>query len=35
VKTDKAGTTFRLTIPREIFSGSTSKGALEAANAVA
>jgi signal transduction histidine kinase len=35
VKTDKAGTTFRLTIPREIFSGATSKGALEAANAVA
>lgn len=35
VKTDKEGTTFRLTIPREIFSGATSKGALEAANAVA
>lgn len=35
VKTDKEGTTFRLTIPREIFSGATSKGALETANAVA
>lgn len=35
VKTDKAGTTFRLTIPREIFAGVTSKGALETANVVA
>lgn len=35
VKTDKEGTTFRLTIPRELFSGATSKGALESASAVA
>jgi signal transduction histidine kinase len=35
VKTDKEGTTFRLTIPREIFVASNSKDALEPANAIA
>jgi signal transduction histidine kinase len=35
VKTDQQGTTFRLAIPRELFVGATSKGALEAENAVA
>jgi signal transduction histidine kinase len=35
VKTGKEGTTFRLAIPRQLFVGKTSKGALETANAVA
>jgi signal transduction histidine kinase len=35
VKSDKEGTTFRLAIPRELFVGTSSKGALEAANAIA
>jgi signal transduction histidine kinase len=35
VKTDNQGTTFRLAIPRQLFVGITSKGALEAASAVA
>jgi signal transduction histidine kinase len=35
VKTDSEGTVFRLAIPRQLFVGENSKGALEAANAVA
>jgi len=35
LKTDGEGTTFRLAIPRELFVGTTSKGALDVANAAA
>jgi signal transduction histidine kinase len=35
MKTDSEGTVFRLAIPRQLFVGKNSKGALESANAVA